>query len=333
MKHVHLPYICKIALVVAMITDCSQLTMHDATLAGVPSPMGSGEGATGHISATDIATTDQHGINPDLSQILSFPILRLRGGVSTEGNLDHGERQEDESFFEEFVFLVDDPETSLEEIKSLLSDNKYRVQRSYSPLVDDFEYTVLHYLAKKNETELVKYLVEDMHMDPDIHNGELKITALQFAALRGHLRTVKYLMDRGASLAHQDSQNNSVMLYAVTGGHLNVVEYLMEVGADMSPEANTEYKGLNLLHMAIIHNGAHYVDRLIDLMQSKGVNVTAMAKQCTDLADRATPLSLADQVYGKNSQVSNKLRAIVGASEVEIETNPTKKLKLGDGQT
>ena len=358
MKHLKLPYtyICRIVLAVITITGCNSFTVTGKSDVSI-SPevideqvISEGEKVSHYMQLsrdmewepTKLSNAIQASSVKLHKQPFIAPLVRLRGGAATDSDheqneLDSRVKQKNESFFEQFISLVDDPEAPLEEIRSLLNENKDELQQNYGSLDDDFEYTTLHYLAERGETELVKYVVEDMHVDLDITNGDLKITPLQYAALRGHLQTVKYLVSQGANLAHRDSQNNSVMLYAVTGGHLHVVRYLIEAGASMAPEDNTEHKGLNLLHMAIIHNGARYVDALIELMQSKGADLMSMANQCTELADRATPLTLAEKVYGKNNQVSNKLKTIMQSKwqpglscKVTAEGNIAKKPRLGN---
>ena len=233
--------------------------------------------------------------------------------ITDGGMIAHGAKREDHDFFDELVFLVGDPETVIEEVKDFLDDHTEKVGYNYT-LLNSFAYTPLHYLAREGEKTLVQHLIESIKVNPDISYPPLNVTALQCAAVAGHLDVVKYLVCQGADVNHRDSQGNSVLFYAVTGGNISVVLYLIGQGASTQVEDNTEYKGLNLLHIAIIHNDEPFVLDLIELMQSKEIDVNNMAKKCTLLSDQATPFSLADERYGQNSGVSHKLRDIIGSS-------------------
>ena len=220
-------------------------------------------------------------------------------------------KQEAAVFFEELVRLASNYRTSLEKIKSLLKSNEDNLQQGYVSFVNGSAYTVLHYLAEQGATALVQYLLEELQIDPDIRNGDAKITALQYAAYQGHLDTVMYLISKGASLDHKDKHHKSVVFYAVTGGQLRVATYLMEAGASMDTVDNIAYKGFNLLHTAIMHHDVYFVIDLLDLMQDKDVDVRNLANQRADLADWATPLSLADARYGQGNLVSKRLKNII----------------------
>lgn len=223
-------------------------------------------------------------------------------------------KQAEDVFFEELVRLTGNYRTCLGEIKSLLKSNEDSLQQGYVSFVNGSAYTVLHYLAEQGATELVQYLIEDLQIDPDVRNGEAKITALQYAAYQGHLHTVRYLISKGASLNHRDRHHKSVIFYAVTGGQLRVATYLVEAGASMEAMDNIAYKGFNLLHTAIMHHDVYFVVDLLDIMQAKDVDVINMANQRADLADWATPLSLADVRYGEDNLVSVRLKAIISGS-------------------
>lgn len=229
-------------------------------------------------------------------------------------------RQAAAVFFEELVRLASNYPTCIGEIKSLLKSNEDSLQEGHVSFVNGSAYTVLHYLAEQGSTELVRHLIEDLQIDPDMRNGDAKVTALQYAAYRGHLNTVMYLISKGASLNHRDRHHKSVMFYAVTGGQLRVAAYLMEAGASMDTVDNIAYKGFNLLHTAIMHHDVYFVVDLLDLMQAKDVDVRNVANQQADLADWGTPLSLADARYGKDNLVSRRLKAIMQSESVQKAT-------------
>ncbi|XP_069680686.1 uncharacterized protein [Periplaneta americana] len=63
---------------------------------------------------------------------------------------------------------------------------------------------------------------------PFLFNSDIlhMVTPLMYAARRGHLDVVKYLVDQGADTSLCDSDNQNAFMYAVRGGHLEVVRFL-----------------------------------------------------------------------------------------------------------
>ena len=57
-----------------------------------------------------------------------------------------------------------------------------------------------------------------------------------YAAMRGHLTVVKYLIEKGAHVNLKT--NTSALLSASSLGHLEVVRYLIEHGADVNQDVN-----------------------------------------------------------------------------------------------
>ncbi len=80
--------------------------------------------------------------------------------------------------------------------------------------------------SMKGYLDVVKYLVEEKHVDIHVWNDE----ALFRAAASGHLDVVKYLVENGAVVDAAGSPLNQ----AVVDGHLDVVKYLVEHGANIS---------------------------------------------------------------------------------------------------
>jgi hypothetical protein len=56
-------------------------------------------------------------------------------------------------------------------------------------------------------------------------------TALMFAALKGHLKVVKLLLERGAKVNAKDIRGNTALSYASEKGHAHVCQFLLEHNA------------------------------------------------------------------------------------------------------
>ena len=114
---------------------------------------------------------------------------------------------------------------------------------------------VHHYIYNKNRAliyasihgklPIVKYLVEQgANVN---HNNDL---SLVYASENGHLTVVKYLVEHCANI---HANNNESLRFAILKGHLSVVKYLVENGADLkSIDSKTiryaqEYKYLDIV--------------------------------------------------------------------------------------
>lgn len=89
--------------------------------------------------------------------------------------------------------------------------------------------TQLRRVSKRGQLDLVRYLVEYKNVDIE---PELCVS-LCMAASDGHLRVVKYFVERGARV---DCENNWALRHASLHGHVDVVKYLVERGADIHVE-------------------------------------------------------------------------------------------------
>lgn len=59
--------------------------------------------------------------------------------------------------------------------------------------------TLLHYAARHGHLNIVKYFIEDLNMDVELHNADYK-RALHEAASMSHELCVRYLIDKGAKI-------------------------------------------------------------------------------------------------------------------------------------
>ncbi|KAJ8600622.1 hypothetical protein CTAYLR_008980 [Chrysophaeum taylorii] len=85
----------------------------------------------------------------------------------------------------------------------------------------------IHFAALEGHARIVKLLVEKYRVDPAVRDDNDR-TPLHHAAGRGHLDVVIYLVTmRKVDPSEKDGQGNTALLRAAHAGHLDIVEYLV----------------------------------------------------------------------------------------------------------
>ena len=160
---------------------------------------------------------------------------------------------------------------------------QYLVQEGLDPsMEEEFVNSALKEAALHNQNEIVNYplsqgllaiqsgdlaRVQSFVVEKDLNLFELEINdgsnALHFAANRGHLAIVKYLIeDRECDPKISGNDGSNALHCAVNGGHLKVVEYLIEkIGCD--PKIRDDV-GENALHCAANGGYLEIVEHLIE---------------------------------------------------------------------
>lgn len=166
------------------------------------------------------------------------------GGSEAVYHYDH-----DGTFFKTFVELVDDEDTLWDDIANFLAKHSEEVQETYE--WDGDEYTPLHYAAERGDLDLVEELVEERNVPVDIKTSQSSITPLQCAAVKAHLKVVRYLVSKGADVQAKDGKGAYVLHYAASGGDVNIVEHLLDQGAKIDV---TDRHGFTILHVTARFN-------------------------------------------------------------------------------
>lgn len=86
---------------------------------------------------------------------------------------------------------------------------------------------------------------------------------LMFAAEKGNIEAVMYLVEYGININLKNNFNNTALLYAVYNGNVKIVKYLVEHGADITVINND---GHNSLMVAASKNNIELVKYLASLM-------------------------------------------------------------------
>lgn len=119
--------------------------------------------------------------------------------------------------------------------------------------------TALHWAARFNRKDAVKYLVE---RGANINARNIMgMTPLHYAALRGHADMVELLIEKKAQVNVFDCQGLTPLHLAAQSGHALIIEILADSNADI--EAKTNNRGLTPLHWAAFWGRAAAVNALL----------------------------------------------------------------------
>lgn len=102
-------------------------------------------------------------------------------------------------------------------------------------LGEKYRCSPFHTAAMIGCTEIVKYILEtcdDPEFVIDLREDNFGKTALHFAATNGYVRTVRFLLQKGANPIPKAPDLWTPMHYAAENGHPEVIKVLLDYGAD-----------------------------------------------------------------------------------------------------
>ncbi|XP_076285725.1 uncharacterized protein LOC143211701 isoform X2 [Lasioglossum baleicum] len=150
----------------------------------------------------------------------------------------------------------------LEVVKYLIEEKGANVN-----VKDNDGQTPLHSAANSDKLEVVKYLIEEKGANVNVKDNDGQ-TPLHSAAKSDKLEVVKYLVDKGANVNVKDNDGQTPLHSAAKSDKLEVVKYLIEEkGANVNVKDND---GQTPLHSAADHGKLEVVRYLIE---QKGANV------------------------------------------------------------
>lgn len=106
--------------------------------------------------------------------------------------------------------------------------------------------TLLHYAARRGHLDIVEYLVKQLGADVEVHNNDYK-RPLHEAASMSHQACVSYLLREGAAVDSLKKADWTPLMMACTRRNLGVVQDLLRRGAD---PALQNKDGWNSFHVA-----------------------------------------------------------------------------------
>lgn len=110
------------------------------------------------------------------------------------------------------------------------------------PLFNDaLKQTPLFYAARDGNTQIINYIVNEMHEDVN-KQDKYGQTCIYYAVREGHVAAAQLLIDSGALIDQTDTKNQRPIFYAIMHNKYEMLKFLIDRGSDVSKE---DKKGLN----------------------------------------------------------------------------------------
>lgn len=110
------------------------------------------------------------------------------------------------------------------------------------PLFNDaLKQTPLFYAARDGNTQIINYIVNEMHEDVN-KQDKYGQTCIYYAVREGHVAAAQLLIDSGALIDQTDTKNQRPIFYAIMHNKYEMLKFLIDKGSDVSKE---DKKGLN----------------------------------------------------------------------------------------
>ena len=206
------------------------------------------------------------------------------------------------------------------------------------------KYTVLHYAAARHKPEIVRFLLEEKTVDPNIQDGSGFVPLYDLARSRGDKKSMlecfKLLIKAGADLdsVSNNSWEMSSLEAAVFSKNLIMIKALLEAGANPKPRTvKIEGKSGNLIHLAVSQCSHPFgaKDKKVDTDIIKTL-VSKLSEEKFEgsinelMDDKYTPLDIADIErektfkYGKPDPDDKNEAHIQGIIDILIRAGGTR---------
>lgn len=170
---------------------------------------------------------------------------------------------------------------------------------------DDGGLTPLHFAAAKGHLEIVTYLVETCKAKVGEKNAD-GWAPLHFAAQEGNLKIIQYFVEKRGVNAHEKESNGLTALHiASSQGHLDIVQYLIKNCRGAVDEKNNI--GWTPLYIAVASGHLEVMQFLISM--GAQINAPPLILVSLRFADPKPEIIafLQEVVYWENLQKNNNL--------------------------
>ncbi|KNA13488.1 hypothetical protein SOVF_116460 [Spinacia oleracea] len=117
-------------------------------------------------------------------------------------------------------------------------DDGQGLSKTVADVKDANDRTALHFAAREGQTEVCKYLLEELKLDVNVKDAEGE-TPLVHAARQGHIATVNYLLEHGADPAIPSDLGATALHHAAGIGNLELMKLLLSKGAPVDSQSDS----------------------------------------------------------------------------------------------
>ena len=134
---------------------------------------------------------------------------------------------------------------------------------------------ILHSAAQSGDVEMLELLLASAGMEFIDQFDCLSFTPLTWAAKKGHIAAVKFLIQAGANLNAVDTPHigNSTLREIVEDGKIEVIEILLEAGADPHLPGWMQMTALDKARTQWNNGKSQHAREVLDLLNSKQTQV------------------------------------------------------------
>jgi ankyrin repeat protein len=141
----------------------------------------------------------------------------------------------------------------LDIIKLLYTCTHKESTNNTNNLIDAVKYS----LNMNGRLSLVKYLVEDLHVNIELQDTSRK-SALIYAAKNNNFDILKYLVDQNANVNVKDDSGNTALIYSAKMNSEKAIKYLVLHGANINEENKMKERAFSILLKSFIKNKDFY---------------------------------------------------------------------------
>ncbi|XP_043816335.1 putative ankyrin repeat protein RF_0381 isoform X2 [Manihot esculenta] len=124
----------------------------------------------------------------------------------------------------------------LKNVAAQLDDGK-GLEKTVADIKDANKRGALHFAAREGQTEVCKFLVEDLKLDVDTKDEDGD-TPLLHAARQGHAVTAKFLIEHGADPSIPSDLGATALHHSAGIGNIELTTYLLSKGVEVDSESD-----------------------------------------------------------------------------------------------
>ncbi|XP_048254580.1 putative ankyrin repeat protein RF_0381 [Haliotis rufescens] len=147
-------------------------------------------------------------------------------------------------------------------------------------LVEDHGYNILHIATCIGHVAMVKYILSQNILDINSRT-KCNRTPVMMAANRSYRNVLAVLVSEGADVSLRDRRGNNILHYTCAGGQMEMVKYVLSLNK-VDINRRGQHGWTSVMVAARLGNR-----EMLDLLMSKGSNVSLTAKEETNILHAA----------------------------------------------